>query len=175
MAQEGRTRTSRLIHEEELVFLKLLDITDYYESSCCSSSTNSEDDAERYHETMSRHSHHHKQYYAHHQSNMKNNRHKDTTSTTEHPLKHPTPTDIIRWKESEKVSIQRSHSEPSNCFPASHSNSKSSLGGGMKQVRWADALVDVHTFMSPRSHVLWKRLRKKMVKAAVAIKQDIEF
>lgn len=43
-----------------------------------------------------------------------------------------------------------------------------------KQVRWADDLVDVHTFSTPRIRG-WELLRRKLIKTIDAIKQDIEF
>jgi len=154
-------RSNRVINEEELFFLKLLENDTDTDSSCCSSVTTSEDDHERLYETT-----------------RALRRIDETPSPSLHPVNSR---EILRWKERDNAIIHRTRSEPANYFTSSSSTHRTSIMrskdelGQMKQVRWADALVDVHTFISPRSHVLWKKLRKKMAKAAEAIKQDIAF
>ena len=89
--------------------------------------------------------------------------------------------EILQRKEQNPAHIQQPRSELTNCIglmqiPNSIMSSKEEEGlSHIKKVRWADVLVHVHTYISPRNHVLQKRLRKMVAKAASALKQDIEF
>ena len=150
-------QSNRVINEEELFFLKFLENDNDTDSSCCSSITNSEDDAERFYEATA-----------------------CRVDQVPRSSNSVTPQEILRWKERDRVYMQRAKSEPTNFIGSAQKTnsvmrSKDEGLSHMKQVRWADALVDVHTYISPRSHVLWKKLRKKVAKAAESLKQDIEF
>ena len=187
-------RTNRVINEEELFFLKLLENTDTdTDSSCCSSITNSEDDHERLYETM-RTLRRFEQTPSpspsliNNNNNFINNNNNTMIIPRDSMISRESreSRELLQQRFLDRHVMQRTRSEPTYFSSASSTSSSSSTssimrsskeGGlaGMKHVRWADALTDVHTFMSPRSHLLWKKLRKKMAKAAEALKQDIQF
>ena len=45
----------------------------------------------------------------------------------------------------------------------------------IKQIRWADNLVCVYSYSPPKSYMLWKTLRKMIVRTVEVLKHDIEF
>ena len=58
--------------------------------------------------------------------------------------------------------------------PRRYPAERDSRMNGTKQVHWADVLVDVHVYMLPPSPVLWRKFASTMMKAAKAIRQDVQ-
>ena len=150
-------RRDQVINDEELFFLRFLDITNDTNSSCCSSITSIEDTTERLYETTV--------CWV------------DQMATSFNSV---IPQEKQWKKERERAHMHQTGSELANYIGSTRrknavSESEEEVLSHIKQVRWADALVDVHTYISPKSHVLWNKLRKKVAKAAVSLIQDIEF
>ena len=99
---------------------------------------------------------------------------------------------ILRWNDWEKIhryckfsnTINSEYQVNRSCPISNRSYFKmrckntlmmaSDILSNSKQVRWADDLVDVHTYSTPRIRG-WELLRKKVLKTIDAIKHDIDF